>query len=262
MSGILPFTMQNYGQGVPLHNINSCYQLHSYQGLLGFATNLQEIVLKQQALIDSLVLKQQQIEEKLQNISENQENKALKIKLESNEDINGKNDSLPGITETPENFENFEKKPNIRRRNEFKPLQTRKTKKEKENHWDSDTESFNGSEKYNADRKNPSKAKHLWVNYGRRIIEYGINQTEGVIQEKIKQLVGKLNSKKDFKDVFELTEEDSEEDRQFKISVGNMAIDFVKNKAAVSFEGAKYKQQMINQRHAVAAWIERLISEE
>ena len=252
--------MQNYAQGVSPYNINSFYQLQSYQELLGFASNLQEIVLKQQAIIDSLVLKQQQIEEQLQNLSSTQETGALKVKLEPNEDNHGRKDSLTETAETPDDRVPNEKKSTIRRRNGFKPL--KKTKKEKENHWDSENESLSGSEKPNTDRKNPSKAKHLWVNYGRRIVEYGINQTEGITQERIKQLVGKLNSKKDFKDVFGITSEDSVEDRQFKSSVGNMAIDFVKNKATASFEGAKYKQQMINQRHVVAAWIERLISEE
>lgn len=193
-------------------------------------------------------------------MSSEQENNVLKVKLESNEENFGRKDSLTETAETPDNTGHHQKKSNIRRRNGFKPL--KKTKKEKENNWDSENESLSGSDKPNADRKNPSKAKHLWVNYGRRIVEYGINQTEGPIQEKIRQLVGKLNSKKDFKDVFEITSEDSTEDKQFKSTVGKMAIDFVKNKATVSFEGAKYKQQMINQRHVVAAWIERLISEE
>lgn len=62
--------------------------------------------------------------------------------------------------------------------------------------------------------------------------------------------------------MFEFTDKDSVEDRQFKTSLGNMAIDFVKHKSTPSFEGARHKEQMIEQRHIVAAWIEKLISEE
>ena len=107
--------------------------------------------------------------------------------------------------------------------------------------------------------KNLSKAKHLWVNYGRRIIEYAADKIEGLMQDKLRLLVGKLNSKKDFEKVFQIKSNDLDEDKKFKTTLGNIAIDFVRNKASTTFENSKYKQEMVTQRHTVSAWIERLI---
>ena len=108
--------------------------------------------------------------------------------------------------------------------------------------------------------KNLSKAKHLWVNYGRRILEYAAGKTGGYMQDRLKYLAGKLNSKKDFERTFQTKPTDSKEDREFKIVLGNIAIDFVRSKAATTFENSKYKNEMITQRHTVSAWIERLIN--
>ena len=108
--------------------------------------------------------------------------------------------------------------------------------------------------------KNLSKAKHLWVNYGRRILEHAAGEIGGVMQDRLKHLVGKLNSKKDFERTFQIKEDDSEEDKEFKTVLGRTAIDFVRNKAFGTFKNSKYKQEMITQRHSVSAWIERLIS--
>jgi len=110
--------------------------------------------------------------------------------------------------------------------------------------------------------KNSSKAKHLWVNYGRRILEYAISQTKGNMQNQIKQLVGKLNSKKDFERTFQILGSDSADNKLFKTLLGRLAIYFVKHKASTTFANSKYKDEMITQRHVVAAWIERLISAE
>ena len=108
--------------------------------------------------------------------------------------------------------------------------------------------------------KNLSKAKHLWVNYGRRILEYAAGKTGGYMQDRLKYLAGKLNSKKDFERTFQTKPSDSKEDREFKVVLGNIAIDFVRNKAATTFENSKYKNEMITQKHTVSAWIERLIN--
>ena len=112
----------------------------------------------------------------------------------------------------------------------------------------------------NINTKNLSKAKHLWVNYGRRILEHAAGEIGGVMQDRLKHLVGKLNSKKDFERTFQIKENDSEEDKEFKTVLGKTAIDFVRNKAFSTFKNSKYKQEMITQRHSVSAWIERLIS--
>ena len=104
-----------------------------------------------------------------------------------------------------------------------------------------------------------SKARHLWVNYGRRIVDYVISQTKGDMQEKVKQLTGRLNSKRDFEKVFQIVEFDSLEEKTFKLWFGKLAIFFAKCKCFGTFDDSKYKDDMIAQRHVVAAWIERLI---
>ena len=234
---------------------NSVHQLQSYQQLLAVTNSLQEFVMKQQVLINTLVAKQQQMEEKIQVLKDRDLQRELyeacqppSIEAENLE----KNE-----TEFDEKLYNKQKsKPQIIRRNGFKPL--KETINFKEDDLSAESESSSGTP-YRV-RRNPSKAKHLWVNYGRRIVDYAITQTEGEVQEKVKKLTGRLNSKKDFEKTFEFASEDTTEERHFKGVFGNLAIDFVKNKCAPSFEGAKYKDQMIEQRHVVAAWIEKLIS--
>jgi hypothetical protein len=110
-------------------------------------------------------------------------------------------------------------------------------------------------------KRPPSKAKHLWINYGRKIIEFAVNHTKDDVQSRIKQLIGKLSSKKDFEDVFEIKPTDSECDKAFKVLFGKLALFFVKFKADAAFEGSKYREQMVTQKTIVASWISKLISE-
>jgi hypothetical protein len=110
-------------------------------------------------------------------------------------------------------------------------------------------------------KRPPSKAKHLWINYGRKIIEFAVNHTKDDVQSRIKQLIGKLSSKKDFEDVFEIKPTDSECDRAFKILFGKLALFFIKFKADAAFEGSKYREQMVTQKTIVASWVSKLVSE-
>jgi hypothetical protein len=248
-----------------LNTSQSLFHSKSYQDIILLATNLQEIVFKQQAIINALMSKHSQNEHKPvlpQTYATNQDN-SMCIKVEYEPSTNSDQANVPtdNTSEASENTNTVEKpnKPQIIRRNGFKPVDITANARKPES--DSDDDSIDDSTKIKGGRKNPSKAKHLWVNYGRRIIEYGINQTKGDMQEKIKQLIGKLNSKKDFEKIFQISESDSADEKLFKTLVGRLAIYFVKHKAATSFEGSKYKEEMITQRHVVAAWIERLICE-
>jgi len=54
----------------------------------------------------------------------------------------------------------------------------------------------------NQKKRTESKAHNLWVNYGRKIVDYAINQTRGFLQVRVRQFVGKLTTKKDYLDVF------------------------------------------------------------
>jgi recombination DNA repair RAD52 pathway protein len=264
--------MQDTVLNIPPLKLNtpqSLFHSKSYQDVILLATNLQEIVFKQQAIINALMSKYSQNEHKpvLPVTDATNQDTSMVIKEEYEPSTNSDQANIPtdNTSEVSEHMHTVEKhtekpKPQIIRRNGFKPVDV--TSHAKKHESDSDDESTDESGKIlKGGRKNPSKAKHLWVNYGRRIIEYGINQTKGDMQEKIKQLIGKLNSKKDFEKIFQITESDSADDKLFKTLVGRLAIYFVKHKAATSFEGSKYKEEMITQRHVVAAWIERLICE-
>jgi len=145
----------------------------------------------------------------------------------------------------------------IIRRNGFK---TQRKFKEEENS-DSGEEYPRKSNKMIIPKRPPSKAKHLWINYGRKIIEFAVNHTKDDVQNQIKQLIGKLSSKKDFEDVFGVKQDDSESDKSFKVLFGKLALYFVKFKADAAFEGSKYKDQMITQKSIIASWISKLINE-
>ncbi len=146
----------------------------------------------------------------------------------------------------------------IIRRNGFKSQ--RKFKEEETS--DSGEEYPRKSNKMIIPKRPPSKAKHLWINYGRKIIEFAVNHTKDDVQNQIKQLIGKLSSKKDFEDVFGVKPDDSESDKAFKVLFGKLALYFVKFKADAAFEGSKYKDQMITQKSIVASWISKLINEQ
>lgn len=111
-------------------------------------------------------------------------------------------------------------------------------------------------------KRPPSKAKHLWINFGRKIIEFGINNTKDEVQERIKTLIGKLSSKKDFEDIFAVRANDSDSDKSFKVVFGRLALFFIKFKADIAFEGSKYREQMITQKSVVAQWVSKLINEQ
>jgi hypothetical protein len=252
-----------------LNASQSIFHSKSIQDVIQLATNLQDIVFKQQAIINALMSKHSHHELKpvipLTDATNHDASTCIKVEYEPSTNSDQANIPTDNTSEASENINTVEKqteknKPQIIRRNGFKPVDVTAHAKKQES--DSDDESSDESGKIlKGGRKNPSKAKHLWVNYGRRIIEYGINQTKGDMQEKIKQLIGKLNSKKDFEKIFQISDSDSADDKLFKTLVGRLAIYFVKHKAATSFEGSKYKEEMITQRHVVAAWIERLICE-
>jgi endonuclease III len=225
-----------------------------YQGMVALALRLQNTVIQQQAMIEALMEKVKNGQKSLEEPVKSTQSIQVKVEDEIIPQLNKESsfsDSCSKIMSdsTEDERSDYEETnvPKISRRNGFK-----KTKHIKSEGLDSE----------NASKlKSSSKAKHLWVNYGRRIIEYAVNQTQGPIQFRAKQLIGKLNSKKDFEKAFMLTANDSAEERLFKTLLGRLAINFVKNKISPTFENSKYKDEMVTQRHVVAAWIERLIGE-
>lgn len=230
------------------------------QSVVSLAMNLQATVLKQQAIIETLMNQLNTEQQKLAEASKlspeinvkNEEGAVLKSK--QNIQISRNCSTTTTDTQKERNAENGEKKaPKIIRRFGFKGVKKTKSIKEEGEGNESDDK--------DSKAKNSSNAKHLWVNYGRRIIEYAINETQGTMQARVKQLAGKLSSKRDFEKAFQITSNDTAEDKLFKTLLGRLAIQFVKHKASPTFENSKYREQMITQRHVVAAWIERLIGE-
>ncbi len=244
-----------------------------FQGVASFVTGLQNIIIKQQSIINSLVAKSH-TKDKVEKTEKGEESpeqpqEPLNIKLEA--DLSKSSPQALGSVDrssiTTEEYaiereEILKSGPKIKRRNGFKPRSKKINTKIKELEEEDNQISASPSKSaLDLKLKNASKAKHLWVNYGRRILEYAINQTKGGMQNRIKQLVGKLNSKKDFERTFQILNVDSNDDKLFKTLLGRLAIYFVKHKASPTFENSKYKQEMITQRHTVAAWIERLIND-
>ena len=242
----------------------------SLQNMTCYITELQNVVFKQQNMINSLTtkaeLQERSIQEQLvrmQSSHAKTEDSSIKLLEKTQNSVFADNSSETTDESLHESSETMSDhvSPKIMRRNGFKA-----SKKSSENNIKvckltskAETESQNADD-LDDQSKGLSKAKHLWVNYGRRILEFAMNETKGTVQTKIKQLSGKLNSKRDFEEVFQVSPSTSDEDKEFKTLLGKLAIDFVKNKASTTFESSKYKQQMILQRHNVAAWIERLIN--
>jgi len=109
-------------------------------------------------------------------------------------------------------------------------------------------------------RKKPeSRAHNLWINYGRKIVDFGINNTNGDFQSQIRCYFGKLVTKKDYLEVFGSKPNDKAEETTFKVLFGRIAIYFIKNYAAKAFRDSKYQAQMIDQRHIVVDLIAKLI---
>jgi hypothetical protein len=225
--------------------------------MVALALSLQNTVIQQQAVIETLIEKVKNGQTSLAESMKGAQSTQIKVEEEIIPKLNKGTSFIDSCSKAMSDSTEDERSdydetnvPKIARRNGFKAM--KKTKHIKPEGLD---------EESNSKQKSSSKAKHLWVNYGRRIIEYAVNQTQGPVQHRAKQLIGKLNSKKDFERAFMLTAKDSNEERLFKTLLGKLAINFVKNKISPTFENSKYKEEMVTQRHVVAAWIERLIGE-
>lgn len=134
----------------------------------------------------------------------------------------------------------------IRKRNGFKQQNSIETN-------DSDRKS-----KLSKQRR--SRAKHLWVSYGRRIVEYAWKNTEGDHKQKIQSCIGKLKSKKGYSEVFLVKKNDTQEEVEFKKLFGNLALEFIAHETEDSFLSSNYRGDFIEQKDKVAKWIACLIS--
>jgi hypothetical protein len=104
-----------------------------------------------------------------------------------------------------------------------------------------------------------SKAHNLWINYGRKIIDFAISHSKDKFQARIRLYFGKLITKRDYLEVFGAKQSDGPEDIAFKVLFGRLAIYFIKNHAGSAFQDSKYRDEMIEQRHIILDLISKLI---
>lgn len=109
---------------------------------------------------------------------------------------------------------------------------------------------------------NRSKAKHLWVTYGRKIISYALNNTKGDLYERIVVRADKLATKKGYSEVFMIKANDTIEEKCFKMEFGKIALEFVEKYSEEEFKSSNYMDNMISQKGKVAAWIKSRINQQ
>lgn len=148
--------------------------------------------------------------------------------------------------ESEEDEENLKKRVPIRRRNGFKPLK--------------DDESDQSDSKSKLLKAQRSRAKHLWITYGRKIIEYGAQNSKGTMRDKIREC-NKLISKKGYSEVFLLRSNDTEKDKDFKKKFGRLALDFLGSNIEDSFLSSNYRDELLAQKEKVQNWIKKQIRE-
>lgn len=105
-----------------------------------------------------------------------------------------------------------------------------------------------------------SKAKHLWITYGRKIIDYALQRSEGEFNERIKNC-NKLISKRGYSEVFFLRNKDSEQEKSFKRSFAKIALDFLENEAENAFLNSNYRDELFDQKDKVQDWIKKQLNE-
>lgn len=106
-----------------------------------------------------------------------------------------------------------------------------------------------------------SKAKHLWITYGRKIAEYALKHTEGETHKKIKVLGEFLASKAGYFEAFGARKSDLKEDIEIKRTFGELALRFVEEEADDAFLSSNYRSEMLGLRDKVTEWIRRQISQ-
>ena len=132
----------------------------------------------------------------------------------------------------------------IRRRNGFKPLK----------------ESESESKKDLINKAQRSRAKHLWITYGRKIVEYASKHSKGALREKIAQC-NKLISKKGYSEVFLLRTSDNEKERDYKTKFGRLALDFLGADLEDAFLSSNYREELLAQKEKVKNWIKKQIKD-
>ena len=132
----------------------------------------------------------------------------------------------------------------IRRRNGFKPRK----------------DDGSVSSQDNSNNNSRPKAKHLWITYGRKIIEYAIAHSHGALKERIKEC-NKLISKRGFSEAFLLRKNDTEQEKEIKKQFGGLALQFLETEVENSFLISNYRDDLLSQKEKVLVWIKKQIRE-
>lgn len=131
--------------------------------------------------------------------------------------------------------------PKIKRRNGFKDQSTV------------------GSEDANRKR---SKAKHLWISYGRKIVEYAVKHSRPNLKKKIQKFENKLKSKKAYTQTFRIIKnKQTEEEVGFRKEFGRLALQFLQTEVEDAFLNSNYRDDFLNQKEKVSNWIARQIKD-
>lgn len=165
----------------------------------------------------------------------------------SPEKIEGCEESLESIDEeSDEDAISVFESPGIQRRNGFKKDKTRNT-------------AVKAKKEANNARRKRSKAKHLWIAFGRKIVNYAFEKAEGEDRKRIEEYRDKLTSKKAYADAFRPKKGESAEDKLFRKNLAAKAVEFVRNESEDAFLSSNYRNELVAQKEKVAKWIETLL---
>lgn len=104
-----------------------------------------------------------------------------------------------------------------------------------------------------------SIAKHVWIQYGRRIKDFALNQPDidALIKQKIKER--RLETKSDYIILFQIKHDDETDEILFKQTYLDKAIDFMDQvkKNDNLFLNSNYRHELLLQREKVEKWIKQ-----
>lgn len=104
-----------------------------------------------------------------------------------------------------------------------------------------------------------SIAKHVWIQYGRRIKDFALNQTD--IDEAVKQKIKdrRLETKSDYTLLFQINADDQTDEINFKQTYLDKAMEFMEQMKRPDslFLNSNYRNELLQQREKVEKWIKQ-----
>ncbi len=113
-----------------------------------------------------------------------------------------------------------------------------------------------------SDDRKRSKAKHLWISYGRKIVEFAVKHSRPNLKKKIQKFENKLKSKKAYTQTFRIIKnKQTEEEVAFRKEFGRLALQFLQTEVEDAFLNSNYRDDFLNQKEKVSNWIARQIKD-